>query len=295
MISIQEFCLFAQGAAVMRDLYKLAEFLFQLSGSCGLQPTMRRCIHVLRGRPDVTSEPDVLKRLQVLLSDLEETPQYTIDGVQRKRWLSSSTFFKADDTVGQPYGLIEHTVSRALDYCSVNSVPVAHVHYDAYCDSGEIGCCCKNYLGRGEYEQNFWSIAVTETLQSVATLGFSVDLAVLFLCDLLFYNPDRHPGNIVVIIGRDSDRLAPVFDLGNSLTFVDEPNYENFVPDPYGVRQLHWALSVLGVKPVFSVTELYNQYNHSVQGYSKCLVDEYLERVLLCSEFPYVRKFWEIV
>lgn len=284
-----------QHGVVTMSINQLAAFLFRISGTCKVHVTMRRCIHVLRNRPDITSEALILKNLTDLLLELDKTPVYTIDGVQNKQWLSNHVLFKMDDKIGHPYGLIEHTVSRALDFCSFDSVPIAHVHYDACRIGGRTGCVCKSYLRKDEYEQNFWDIVGTESLQTLPEPNLYHDLALLFLCDLLFFNPDRHHGNIIVLRGSSTTRLAPVFDMGNSLLFVDEPDYSSFIPDPYGVQQLKWAVDILGHRPVFRFTEFYNSYEHNVSAYSRRLVDDYLERVLLCSEAEYIKEFWEVL
>lgn len=283
------------GYGIMSEFNQLADLLFHLAGSCGVHTTMRRCMHVLRNKSCVTSESAVLSNLTELLLDLKEVPLYTVDGVQKKIWLEGRVLVKLDDSVGQPYGLVEHIVSRALDFCSFMGKPVDHVHYDACSYHGSSGCSCANYLRKDEYETMFWDTPETASLSAVPYKDLLPELAIMFLCDLLFYNPDRHHGNIIVVIGRGTRRLAPIFDMGNSLTFVSEPRYDSFVPDPYGLRQLLWASSVLRAKPVFRVTDFYNKFNHDVPAYPRRLVDAYLERVLMCSEAEYIKQFWEVI
>lgn len=252
------------------------------------------CNHeVVGSRPIIsTKEFEVVMRRGV--AERNTKPLYTIDGVQRKQ-LNGKVLLKFDGVVGQPYGLIEHTVSRALDFCSYRGRQIEHVQYDACRIDGQTGCCCKSYLHTDEYEQSFWDIPGTESLRTIPDTGWFIDLALLFMRDLLFFNPDRHYGNIIVLRGRSKSRLAPVFDMGNSLLFTDEPRYDGFVPDPYGVSQLAWAATVLGERPVFRVTDFYNRYDHNVPAYSKRLVDDYLERVLLCAESEFIKDFWEVV
>ena len=68
-----------QHGVVTMSINQLAAFLFRISGTCKVHATMRRCIHVLRNRPDITSEALILKNLTDLLLELDKTPVYTED------------------------------------------------------------------------------------------------------------------------------------------------------------------------------------------------------------------------
>lgn len=268
---------------------ELAGILKVQADICELALSYSKCLAVVRNHRELKTELDLMAHVPQLLeeaSKLRRAASPNVGGVQDKRWTADGHLVKYD-TPGMHNGLIEYLCSRALDCVSIDGAPVEHVKYDIYYEDGRAGCICDSYLRAGESEAPFYEIGellhLDDMLKEPKLKSLLRHVAITFMCDALFYNEDRHLGNLIYIEGLEP-RLAPVFDMGNSLCFVGTPNYERYEPSPYLKEQLDWALSVLGRSAVYyDFMRFNNTVSRCVQPYGQRLTEEYISRMEECA------------
>lgn len=281
------------------DDHLLANILYEQSVICGVKTTLGRCLRVVRNHPSVTDEMSMLAELPALIQGASQISSPCAPGVQPKEWVGG-VLYKWDTPGFHPCGLVEHVVSRALDYVTICGKPVQHVHYDAVRNGHRYGCKCASYRDVGECDMEFAYYEEAHSLESLISsptfIPHLYTIATWFLVDAMFYNEDRHLGNLLFIKRRDGSLvMPPIFDMGNSLTFIDLPNYRAYEPNPFLAEQVQWARDVVGDKALkFRVMDFYNVFDRQLP-YPAEKVDAILERVLRCSEDYFVQSFVEVV
>lgn len=118
-----------------------------------------------------------------------------------------------------------------------------------------------------------------------------------FLCDALFYNEDRHFGNIPLLWTEGAAyKLPPLFDMGVSLSFWGVPDYSKYNPNPYGKEQLKWAKSVLcNERIVFNLSRYTTEVGRHVPPYTDDIVSGLVRRIGLCASSEEVHSFLEVI
>lgn len=281
------------------DDHLLANMLYEQAQICGIKTSRARCLRVIRAHPTITDEISLMLAITDLIQEAAVVSSPCVSGVQVKDWFGN-TLVKWDNFSGHPSGLVEHVVSRALDYVTLNGAKVSHVHYDAISDGRRLGCKCQNYRKDGDNDLEF---AYYKEAYSLNTLIHSErfaphlhTIALWFLLDAMFYNEDRHLGNLLFVRHPDGTlEIPPIFDMGNALMFWESPNYRRYEPNPFLIEQVHWARSVVGDKALqFDVMSFYNNLDRSLP-YPSEKVSAIAERVLRCAEDCFIQGFVEVI
>lgn len=283
----------------MYDEHILANMLWEQAMLCGVGTTRGRCLRVIRNHPGITDEMSLLSEIPALIQESAQVSSLCAQGVQQKEWVNG-TLYKWDSIGGHPCGLVEHVVSRALDYVTIDTNTVPHIRYDAVSDGYRCGCKCASYRGLGDSDLEFVYFKEAYSLETLASSGLFIPhlrtIATWFLIDAMFYNEDRHLGNLLFVKHRDGSLdIPPIFDMGNALSFLELPNYRAYEPNPYLMEQVRWARGVVGDRALqFRIMDFYNEFDRT-SPYPREKVDVIIERVLRCSEDYFVQSFVEVV
>ena len=216
---------------------------------------------------------------------------YSIGGIQPK--IKNGDYYCKLDSPGASNGVIEELVSNALDYITFNGEIVDHVKYYYYTDGNDTGCTCKEYKISGEQELTLDAIMSNLNLDE---LPFKDTIAKYFVCDMIFYNEDRHFGNLPFLYTESYTRLAPLFDFGNALSFYGEPDYDMFKPEPFGRAQIEWALNLsrdCSIK--YSLTDFEYAVKNIELGYDDLKIKYILKKIHLCAISDFVQSFVEVL
>lgn len=283
------------------DAYTLAKRIYDDACKAGIRTSPGQCLRVARKRDALQADSEYMKALPEMLAEVMQVTSSSIPGVQDKEWVGR-TLYKWDAPNGVPSGLIEHVVSYALDFVTMYGEVVPHVQYQAVSVNSRLGCVCNTYKCDGETEISLAyydeAYSLYGLLHSSRLQPYVPGIALWFLLDAMFYNEDRHLNNIVLLTDVVGGlRMPPIFDMGNSLMFVGEPNYNTYEPNPYLHEQVEWARSVIGDRVLkFDATKLYSTFDReAVRFYHQDMVDVYLKRILKCAESRFVSTFVEVV
>lgn len=194
-------------------------------------------------------------------------------------------YYKYDD-YGITCGLTETLVSHALNFLFFDNTQVPHVMYESVAN----GCKCLEYKSSGEIEVTLDALVSKPSIEAIEKTSLAKDIAKYFVCDALFFNEDRHLGNLPILLCNNRIRLAPIFDFGNALSFYGEVDYTNFNPEPFGAGQVEWALKVLsGTNIVFKCTEFELNVGSIETAYADIQKEYTLKKIHKCAYSDFIQ------
>lgn len=121
-----------------------------LARDSGIIANRHMCSVVIK-RAAVDTEMTLLSKAPELLELLTGYNSLSLGGVQPKS-VVDSVYYKYDAFESVYSGLIEHLISRALNYVFINGSPVQHVLYTVCVKDGRRGCWSTEYKRMGEQE-----------------------------------------------------------------------------------------------------------------------------------------------
>lgn len=256
--------------------------------------SLRRCVRVLRNHPEISDVITLYKLAPELLEEACKVGSLSAAGVQCKYWLDG-VLYKVDDS-GLCQGCKEFIISKALDLVSYSIHNVSHVTYNTYRKGDKVGCTCSSYRTYGDTEVALGLLPDGETLDTLSASKSLKpvlrDIAITFMCDALFYNEDRHMGNIILLFNEDDARLAPIFDMGNSLCFATTPDYSHYEPEPYLHEQVEWAFDILSRhKLKFALSE----FIAHTSDYPPQVAQGLCNKVRACAQSDFIGRYFDVV
>lgn len=166
-------------------------------------------------------------------------PDFTVDGSLEKCWiqrdglsylLKTGTRCPDGSYLREPFA--EECASKLADILGYR-----HVTYTCHTYEGRVVSVCRNMTNPEMFLLPISKYVVSTKFDAVVrfceSYGFVEELAEYVVLDALIRNPDRHLGNIGVLVNTDTLApigLAPVFDngMGFCATWADAESYTDF-------------------------------------------------------------------